>query len=198
MALVVMTLGGCTPKKTEITPIPPANLFDYSRSDLGGLVEFANRFGTLPDSARIAVCREMEVSEKEVKNDQRGLTLHQAAGQLFLASCTNAPGLQEKLKALAENSELPLDQRQFAGLAQQLIASHEIQNNALIQAQKKVRTKSAGGAARRKTDPSERETPLVDDPSKPAPPAPLTDDVARKKLEALRNLEKSMDRDLKP
>lgn len=198
MGSLVMSLSACTPKNIELPTTPTPSLFDYSRSDLEGLVEFANRFGTLPDSARIAVCREMDLSEKERKHDPRGLTLHQAAGQIFFPNCTSSPALQEKLKALAENSETPADLKPFASLSLQLILRQENQSSALLQAQKKARTKSTGNGTRRKLESPEKEASVIDDPSKISPPAPIPDDVARKKLEALRNLEKSMDRALKP
>jgi hypothetical protein len=198
MATLVLSLSACTPKQAEVRPNPPPNPFDYSRSDLEGLVEFSNRFGTLPGSARIAVCREMEVFEKEGKKNGHGLTLHQAAAQIFFANCSPSPVLEEKLKSLLENPETPPDQKQFASLAQQLIARQESQSNALIQAQRKARAKSINGGIHRKPDSTDRETPSGEDASKPSLPVPISDDVARKKLEALRNLEKSMDRGLRP
>lgn len=195
---LVMNLSACTPKKAELSAAPTPSPFDYSRSDLEGLVEFANRFGTLPDSARIAVCREMDLAEKERKNESRALTLHQAAAQMFLQNCSSSPALQEKLKGLAENPETPPDQRQFASLCLQLILRQESQSNALVQAQKKARSKSNGNGSRRKLDPPEKDASVIDDPSKPSSAGPIPEDVARKKLEAIRNLEKSMDRTLKP
>lgn len=198
MGGLILSVSACTPNKIEMPSTPPPNLFDYSRSDLTGLVEFANRFGTLPDSAKIAICREMDLSEKEQKNDPRGLTLHQAAGQIFLSSCSVSIALQEKLKALAESSESSADQRQFASLSLQLILRQENQTNALIQAQKKARAKSNGNGIHRKLETTDKEAPAIDDSFKQTIPTPIPDDVARKKLEALRNLEKSMDRTLKP
>lgn len=198
MALVALNLSACAPKKVEAPFPPPKDPFDYSRLDLEGLVEFTNRFGMLPDSARLAICREMELSDKEKKNDSRGLTLHQAAGQIFLANCSPSPELQEKLNALLENPETSTDQRQFANLVRQLITRQESQNNALIQAQKKARSKSNGNGSRRKSEGTEREAPPQEDPSKIPLPSPPPEDVARKKLEAIRNLEKSMDRGLTP
>ena len=195
---LILSISACTPNKIEIPTPPPTNLFDYSRSDLPGLIEFANRFGTLPDSAKIAICREMDLSEKEGKNDPRGLTLHQAAAQIFLPSCSAAIALQEKLKALADSSESSADQKLFASLSLQLILRQENQTNALIQAQKKARAKPNGNGTHRKPETLEKEPPAIDDAFKQATPPPIPDDVARKKLEALRNLEKSMDRTLKP
>ncbi|MEY4684531.1 MAG: hypothetical protein RLZ25_990 [Pseudomonadota bacterium] len=198
MTLVVISLSACAPKKVDTPAAPPQNPFDYSRSDLGGLIEFANRFGALPDSARLAVCREMELSDKEKRNNPQGLTLHQAAGQIFLAQCSPQLDLQEKLKLLVDNPDTPPDQRQFASLALQLIVRLESQNNALMQAQKKARARSTGSLARRKPEGTERDIPAADDSTRFLVPTPLPDDVARKKLEAIRNLEKSMDRGLTP
>lgn len=198
MAALVVSLSACTPKPAEVRPNPPPNPFDYSRSDLLGLVEFSNRFGTLPDSARIAICREMEVLDKEGKKTGTGLTLHQAAAQIFLDKCSPSLALQEKLKSLLENPDVLIDQKQFASLAQQLIARQESQSNALIQAQKRARAKATNGSLHRKPENMDREAPSGEDASKLPLPAPVSDDVARKKLEALRNLEKSMDRGLRP
>lgn len=198
VGLVLMHLCACAPKKVD-APFPtPKDPFDYSRPDLAGLIEFSNRFGMLPDSARLAICREMELADKEKNTDSRALTLHQAAAQIFLPSCNPSLEFQNKQRLLLDDPETPAEQKQFANLAEQLISRQESQNNALIQAQKKARSKLVSGGVRRKTEGSDRETPLQDEPAKPLLPASPPDDVARKKLEALRNLEKSMDRGLPP
>lgn len=192
-------LWSCSQKTIDNPRSKGLHSSNYSDSDLSEILQFANRFALADEDAQSQICRDLTRVAADGQNIDTGLILHAAAAELFVPTCTPSAPLHARLVALSQDESAPADQRNFAIMTLRLKALHEDQGSRLPIKKGKARKPSASPATP-KPQPTDRKTPTSDEAKTRKPEAPITSDdaLARKKLEALRNLEKAMDRSPTP
>ncbi len=192
VAIFIPFFWGCTAKQIDVHEVKKANPFDYEETDISSILEFANRFALQDEATQSRICTELQQQATGKPAISSGIALHLAATQLFIPSCGDLPQVQTRLVALSQDESAPSDQRYFAMMALRLVAQHN--EKTTRKPTKRVKSRKSAATGTKAVSGERAENRPEENVSPSSTSAPPTDAIARKKLEALRNLEKAMDR----
>jgi hypothetical protein len=176
-ALCVLLLSGCAPYHSHWHGYPRSHYNDpYAQSDIDELLQFGATMSRISPSSRAETCRILLKRQKDSPTPIAGVQIHLMLGRLFSESCGDIP------KILQGVDSIPSRQL-YDEQTQQLIA---INREALKQLD----------AQPRKTVFLERKNKTIAEPEAQAVPGSAKDEnlLLREKLEAIRSMEKKMDR----